>query len=89
MKSLMMMAFIYLMVIATIAMPANAAPATVTFAAGYASNFNLLGENSPRKRCREEAKHRWKMCREHDRRANDVCDEELSRRRLECDRLPG
>jgi len=89
MKSLMIMVFIYLMVLAMTAMPASAARPATNLAVGYASNFSLLGEYSPRKRCRDEAKHRWKICRERDRRPNDVCDEELSRRRLECDRLPG
>jgi len=78
----------YLMVITTFMVPANAAPRT-TSAIGGVVNFNVNGEYNPRSRCRDEAKRIWKRCRKKDRRPNSVCDFELERRRSECDRLRG
>jgi hypothetical protein len=79
----------YIMLLSTMVLPANAASSRTIFAFGSEANFSLNGEYSPRSRCKHEAKRMWKRCRERDRRPNGVCDMELERRRRECDRLRG
>ena len=80
---------VFVVVISTFAMPANAdTPEMRTDVGSF--NYVLSGTLvSPRSRCRDRAKREWKACRVRDRRRNENCDRRLDREKAMCDRLRG